>query len=331
MKTMRTRSNKVLLGILAVLAVIFLIAAVFLGLDLWERRQGTFPARDTAAETLTHNGAEYVLKDTLETYLFIGLDTFEEAEDADSYNNDRQADFLMLLVLDNAEKTCRVIHVNRDSMAEMNVLDVASNKIGTVTKQIALAHTYGNGREVSCQNTANAVSKLLMGVDIDHYVSVTMDAVPLYNDFIGGVTVEILDDFTATDPAMVQGATLTLTGEQALCYVRSRYGLDDPTNNNRMKRQKQYLEALYARALQLAAEDEGFIARAALKMEEGYLVSDCLGNKLTTLLEKLATYELLGVSDIKGETKMGKKWLEFYPDNDSVKDIVVTCFYELKK
>ncbi len=331
MKTTRTRGNTVLRGILALLLVVFLVAATFLGVELWEKRQGAFPERETATATLTHNGTEYVLKDSLETYLFIGLDTFEDTEDADSYNNDRQADFLMLLVLDNAEKTCRVIHVNRDSMAEMNVLDVASNKIGTVTKQIALAHTYGNGQEVSCQNTANAVSKLLMGIDIDHYVSVTMDAVPIYNDFVGGITVEILDDFTATDPAMVQGATLTLTGEQALCYVRSRYGLDDPTNNNRMKRQKQYLEALYARARQLAAEDEEFIARAALKLEEGYLVTDCLGNRLTTLLEKLASYELLGVSDIKGETKMGEKWLEFYPDEDSVKDIVVTCFYEAKK
>ncbi len=332
MKTTRTRGNTVLLGILALLLVVFLVAAVLLGVELWEKHQGAFPERDTAAETLKHNGVEYVLKDSLETFLFIGLDTFEEsATDDDSYNNDRQADFLMLLVLDNAEETCRVIHVNRDSMAEMNVLDVASNKIGTVTKQIALAHTYGNGREVSCQNTANAVSELLMDINVDHYVSVTMDAVPMYNDFVGGITLEILDDFTATDPAMVQGATLTLTGEQALRYVRSRHGLDDPTNNHRMKRQKQYLEALYSRARTLAAEDEEFIARAALKLEEGYLVTDCLGNKLTTLLQKVASYELKGVLDIAGETKMGEQWLEFYPDEESVKDVVAECFYEAKK
>lgn len=330
MKTTRTRGNKVLIGILAVLLVVFLVAATLLGVELWERRRGTFPERETAAETLTHHGKEYVLKDSLETFLFIGLDTFEKDEDADSYNNARQADFLLLMVLDNAEKSCRAIHVNRDTMAEMNVLDVASNKIGTVKKQIALAHTYGNGREVSCQNTANAVSDLLMNIDIDHYVSVTMDAVPTYNDFVGGITLEILDDFTATDPAMVQGTTLTLTGEQALRYVRSRQGLDDPSNNNRMKRQKQYLEAMYTRACALAEEDAEFIARAALKLEEGYLVTDCLGNKLTTLLEKIASYEMGEVLDLAGETKMGEQWLEFYPDEESVKDVVVDCFYKVK-
>ncbi|MBE6758440.1 MAG: hypothetical protein E7552_07870, partial [Ruminococcaceae bacterium] len=231
MKTTHTDSKKIWLALLAVFLVVFLAAATLLGLNLWEQRRAAFPQKDTADETIRHHGTRYELKDSLETFLFIGLDTFDKADSADAYNNDRQADFLLLLVLDNAEKTCRVIHVNRDTMAEMNVLDVASNKIGTVTKQIALSHTYGNGREVSCQNTANAVSKLLMGVNIDHYVSVTMDAVPVYNDFVGGVTLEILDDFTAADPAMTKGATLTLTGEQALRYVRSRQGLDDPSNN----------------------------------------------------------------------------------------------------
>jgi len=130
---------------------------------------------------------------------------------------------------------------------------------------------------------------------------------------------------------MTKGATLTLTGEQALRYVRSRQGLDDPSNNSRMKRQKQYLEALYNRACTLAAEDEEFIARAALQLEEGHLVSDCLGNRLTALLEKVASYEMLGVSDIAGETKMGKQWLEFYPDEESVKETVVECFYKIKR
>ena len=89
-------NRKILIGILAVLLVVFLVAAALLGLDLWERRQGAFPPQDTAAEKLSYNGREYVLKDRLETFLFIGLDTFEEETDPDSYNNDRQADFLML-------------------------------------------------------------------------------------------------------------------------------------------------------------------------------------------------------------------------------------------
>ena len=37
---------------------------------------------------------------------------------------------------------------------------------------------------------------MLMNVNVDHYVSVTMDAVSVYNDYIGGVEVTVLDDFT---------------------------------------------------------------------------------------------------------------------------------------
>ena len=309
------------------LAAVVLLSLTLFFVEIWERNNTVYSGEhETLSETLSHNGQKYVLKDNLETLLVLGLDKFQ-TEDIGSYNNDKQADFLLLFVMDKSTNTCKVIHINRDTMAEMNILGVAGDKVGTVVKQLALSHTYGNGREVSCRNAANAVAKLLMGVRIDHYVSVTMDAVPTYNDLVGGITLEILDDFTSIDPSMVLGETVTLEGEQALLYVRSRYGLDDPTNNNRMKRQKQYMEALYERSRQLAAEDENFISRAALKMTD-YLVSDCSGNKLEALLQRLSAYEIHEILDIDGKTLMGEKYLEFYADEGSVKDVVIDCFYE---
>jgi len=214
-------------------------------------------------------------------------------------------------------------------MVEMNILGVAGNKVGTVTKQLALSHTYGNGREVSCRNTANAVSNMLLGAEIDHYVSVTMDAVGVYNDFIGGVTVEILDDFTEVDASLVKGENITLTGEQALRYVRSRYGLEDPSNAARMNRQKQYLEAVHTKTSQLIAEDDTFVAKAALTVAD-YIVSDCSGNKLERLIQTISEYEIESVLDMTGETVMGAEFFEFYPDKESIEKIVVECFYELK-
>lgn len=320
----RTIVTKTVAIVLAALLLLFL--GLFF-VEIWEKKHSIYPKnKKELSETLSYNGQNYVLKDQIETVLILGLDTFQ-SEDSDSYNNDKQADFLLLLVIDNAEKTCRAIHVNRDAMAEMNILGVAGDKVGTVVKQIALSHTYGNGREVSCRNAANAVSKLLMGVEIDHYVSVTMDAVPVYNDLVGGVTLEILDDFTGIDASMVQGKSVTLKGEQALFYVRSRYGLDDPTNNHRMQRQRQYLDALIAQSRQKAAEEDSFISRAALKMTD-YIVSDCSGNKLESLLQKVSVYDLDTILDLRGETIMGEEFLEFYPEENSVKEVVIDCFYE---
>ena len=84
-------------------------------------------------------------------------------------------------------------------MTQIRILGVTGEPAGTFTGQLALAHTYGSGEEDSCENTVLAVSNLLYGMEIDHYVSLTMDGVALLNDLVGGVTVEVLDDFSGID------------------------------------------------------------------------------------------------------------------------------------
>ncbi len=324
-KETRTTALKIGAG---VLAVVLLFTSAFLFIKVWEKDYGKFEeSAKVLDDDLVYNGKEYELKDNLESILVLGLDKFDNEDSG--YNNDKQADFLMLLVVDHNSKVCTPIHINRDSMVNMDVLGVAGEKIGTVKKQIALSHTYGNGREVSCRNAANAVSGLLLGMEIDHYVSVTMEAVPVYNDFVGGVTVKILDDFSNIDDSMVEGEEINLTGEQALKYVRSRYGLDDPTNNSRMKRQRQYLKSLYEKSYKLADSDESFIQRAALKVTD-YIVSDCSVNKLESLLKNLTSYELSEIINIQGESVKGEEFMEFYPDEASVEKAVVDCFYKVK-
>lgn len=311
-----------------VFAVIFLVSAMLFIVDRFERSRGEYTGEaPTLDRTLTYQGQKYELNENIETILVLGLDKFASVS-AESYNNDKQADFLMLFVIDNEAETCKLVHLNRDSMVPMNILGVAGDKVGTVTKQLALSHTYGNGKEVSCRNTANAVSNMLMGVEIDHYISVTMDAVCTFNDFVGGVTIEILDDFTGIDDSLVKGETVTLNGEQALRYVRSRYGLDDPTNNHRMVRQKQYLEALYQKTSERIAADDKFIAEAAVKVSD-YIVSDCSGNKLENLLYRISEFKPDTMLDIRGETVVGEEFLEYYLDENSIKEVVVSCFYEL--
>ena len=72
-----------------------------------------------------------------------------------------------------------------------------------------------------------------------------MDAVPVFNDLVGGVEIEVLDDFTGIDDTLVKGKTVTLMDEHALHYVRTRKDLEDSSNSTRMKRQQQYINALY--------------------------------------------------------------------------------------
>ncbi len=322
------KNDRILKIIAVILAVVILVCGVLFGISLWERYAGEFKKQNADALQTSireYNGKQYTYNEDIETILVMGLDKLDRPED-ESYNNDMQADFIMLLVVDNKKEQVTALHINRDTIAQMNVLGVAGDRIGTVNQQIALAHTYGNGKEVSCRNTLEAVSGLLLGIEIDHYVSVTMDSVGVYNDLVGGVTIEVLDDFTGIDDTLIKGETVTLQGKQALNYVRTRYGLDDSSNDHRMKRQKQYIEALYAKTKECIDNDDTFIVNAASRLSS-YIVSDCSANRLQELAEKVTGYEYVGIRDIEGESKMGETFVEFYPDAKSVEKTVIDLFY----
>lgn len=325
----RNDKRKLMRGLAVALLAVFLLTGAFLLLELWEKRQSIFPEQKTENTVYEYNGVEYVKNEDVESFLILGLDKFEDAINNDSYNNDQRADFLMLLVFDNSEKKFTAVHFNRDTMVNMNVLGVAGQKIGTVNKQLALAHTYGNGRDVSCRNTADAVSELLNGVKVNHYLSITMDAVPILNDLLGGVEVTVLDDFSGIDDTLIKGETVTLHGDHALTYVRERYGLEDSSNSTRMVRQRQYMTAVYDKAMLEIENDDNFVIEASSKLAD-YIVSDRSVNQLQEIAKKLSQYKFTEIETLKGESVVKDGLMEFRPDADSIDKIVFELFYKKK-
>lgn len=325
----RNDKRKLMRGLAVALLAVFLLTGAFLLLELWEKRQSIFPEQKTENTVYEYNGVEYVKNEDVESFLILGLDKFEDAINNDSYNNDQRADFLMLLVFDNSEKKFTAVHLNRDTMVNMNVLGVAGQKIGTVNKQLALAHTYGNGRDVSCRNTADAVSELLNGVKVNHYLSITMDAVPILNDILGGVEVTVLDDFSGIDDTLIKGETVTLHGDHALTYVRERYGLEDSSNSTRMVRQRQYMTAVYDKAMLKIENDDNFVIEASSKLAD-YIVSDRSVNQLQEIAKKLSQYKFTEIETLEGESVIKDGLMEFRPDADSIDKIVFELFYKKK-
>lgn len=325
----RNDKRKLMRGLAVALLAVFLLTGAFLLLELWEKRQSIFPEQKTENTVYEYNGVEYVKNEDVESFLILGLDKFEDAINNDSYNNDQRADFLMLLVFDNSEKKFTAVHLNRDTMVNMNVLGVAGQKVGTVNKQLALAHTYGNGKDVSCRNTADAVSELLNGVKVNHYLSITMDAVPILNDLLGGVEVTVLDDFSGIDDTLIKGETVTLHGDHALTYVRERYGLEDSSNSTRMVRQRQYLTAVYDKAMLEIENDDNFVIEASSKLAD-YIVSDRSVNQLQEIAKKLSQYKFTEIETLEGESAVKDGLMEFRPDADSIDKIVFDLFYKKK-
>ena len=326
-----TKTNGVLAGVLSLLLIIFIVAGACLCIELFVDDTGTAGDEMTfGAEKITVDGKDYNLKSNVSTFLVLGLDKYSGEVSEGSFRNNMQADFLMLFVFDDVNKKYTVVHINRDTMTDVNILDVAGDKMYTEKKQLALAHIEGNGKNASCRNTAEAVSSLLKGIHIDHYASFTLDSVAVFNDMVGGVEVEIKHDFTGVDDTLIMGEKVTLMGEHALNFVKERRGVSDSTNAERMERQKEYLSALKEKTLSIIKTNNNFIADAAVKMAD-YIVSDRSVNQLQDLAEKLNEYEFLGSKEIKGESKMGKEFIEFYPDEKALEKLVVELFYNEAK
>lgn len=317
--------------IVFVLIIIILITAALLLLEVWEKNQGSFGFVGEDDGVVTYNGKEYVPKDSLDTFLVLGLDKFEGQISGDSHDSGIQADFLMVYVFDNETRKCNAIHINRDTMASVNKLGIGGAKVDTLTKQIALAYNYvaDPNEKVKCRNTRDAVEALLMNIDIEHYISFTMDSIPILNDLVGGVEVTVLDDFTGIDDTLIRGEKVTLRGEQALSYVRTRYGLEDSTNLTRMARQRQYITALREKVASCVEADDTFVVTLFDAVDE-YVVFDSSNKKMQKFAENFKEYEFLGIKDLEGEFKTGEEFMEFYPNEKSIKEVVLDLFYTEK-
>lgn len=313
-----------------VAVVVLALVAVALGLDRWQNSQAV-PAStqtrptETEQNDITYNGVIYTRRPQLETYLLMGIDVEGPAKGNKSYSGGGQADMQLLLVLDNANQTWQVLQINRDSMVEVQVLGVTGQVIQTQVAQIATAHAYGDGIERSCRNAVTAVSNMLGGQPIDGYMALNMDAVVILNDMVGGVPVSITSDFTAVDPSLVEGETITLQGDQALTFVRSRKDVDDQTNVARMARQRQYLTALEQK---LATQNEEFTIREYDAIAD-YMVTDIGSGTTAEIGEKMQSYEELPLLTIEGTSRIDDSGSNAYDlDPDSLQQTILTLFYQ---
>ncbi|MBD5133153.1 MAG: hypothetical protein HDT38_01585 [Clostridiales bacterium] len=288
------------------------------------------PEDDDDGERIFYDGAWYAPRDDIETVLVLGLDRSDREGIAEA-GDYAQSDLMMLLEIDRANGACRAIHLNRDTMTDIQDFDRHGQPNGTYMAQLTLAYAhaqaYTRNDTTACMASVKAVSGLLYGVKIHHYVTLTMDGLMELNDLVGGVEVEIRDDFSAVDPTLVQGERVTLLGEHALNYVRARWYVGDSTNLERMERQQEYMMALQEKLSVLAEGDEEFILSSLLEINE-YMNSDCTVQQLAQLAKDIQTCPLERYSSLEGEAVRGEEFMEFYADEDALRRLVIEDFYE---
>ncbi len=284
---------------------------------------------------LTMYGADYTYDHRIESYLLIGTDHSGREDGRGDRYQGSMADFLALLVLDKTDEKYSLIHLNRDTVTKIQLL-LEDDSVGEYRDmQLCTAHWYGSSREVSCENTVEAVSAMLGELPVDGYYSLPMDEIPSLNSVVGGVTVTVEDDFSSTDPSLEMGKTVTLSDEQAFHYVRDRMDVGDGGNRSRMRRQRQYLKGFEEKAKEQAKEDP----QLAAEIYQGFqqmAVTDLNGNQVSKIANLLVKYEDGGHYEFEGKTEEGDilgdgmDHAMFFPDKASVIE-VMTEAYSLQK
>ena len=327
---MQTRGKRKILTVIALIVILSILLVLILNLDNWFSVGVNDFFRD---DTVIIGNYKYKQK-KLSTFLVIGVDDMGSVSGSDSYNNTQQADFLMLISFDRSENKYSILHINRDTMTSVDVLGVGGYRVGERTEQIALAHTYGDGTTSSCLNTVRAVSKMLFGLTIDHYIMMTMSAVEALNDYIapGGLPVTFNGDYTEIDERYTNGATVNLRGSEALRFVRNRVGLNDSSNIARMERQKVYINSLinYISTLDMT---DSFITgayRACCNDEHSYVLFDSF-NDFYNMMENMSKYKLDGIYSPEGYAIQGAEFMEFYADERSLERLATALYYEKAK
>lgn len=313
---------------LIVLSILFFLVGVggFV-ISRWENKKYATGGGESSVEvdpilkddTITVDGITYKHKKRVRSYLIMGADSYDQPV---SRQSGGQADTQVVLVIDDEAKTWQLLQIDRDTMVLMDARDDDDNIIGKTRGQITLAHGFGRW-ETGARYCSEVVSELLGGQKIDGYFSMNLAALPILNDAVGGVTVKVTTDFTDVDPNLVLGEEITLTGDHAETFVRSRMTVDDGSNVARMARQEAYLKGLVKKISALS--DSGVMDLYNQLMENS--VTNMGSGDFVELAEISKTYTEKDMLKFEGEHTVNNNHVEFNIDDDSRQDVILQLYY----
>ena len=281
-------------------------------------------------DVIWYNGKAYRYNHDLVTMLVMGIDqesdTIEEKDDVSGESG--QADTIFLMVMDKSKDEIKMISISRDTMTQIKTFDYKGNYLGKSKNHLGLAYSFGDGKVTSCQYMVDAVSNLFYGMPINGYVALNMNAVGMINDAVGGVTVTVPEDMTQVDPSFAEGATVTLTGDQALKFTRYRDTEKDFSNNSRMERQKQYLVNFMGQAVKAMKADMGLPVSLYQSLTDDMVTNLSLDRSVYLATEAMDMHFTAdGIVSLKAKSKKGSVYDEVYVDDDALYDLIIQTFY----
>lgn len=276
-----------------------------------------------------YDGKVYEYNKDIFTFLVLGIDKEGTVKESRKGTDGGQADAVFLVIVNPDTKTISILTVNRDTMTDIVMYGMGTDGSDlTTTAQLATQHGFGDGEKLSCELTRDAVSKLFYGLPIHGYAAVNMGAISKLNDSIGGVEVTVLEDLTKVKKDWKEGTQVKLTGRDAFLYVKWRDTTVFESSRGRLARQKQYLGAFGTKMFQETKKDIALPVTLFQELNK-YMVTDITADEVAYLAGELLDYhfETKNIYSLEGETLMGEKHEEFYPDRDAMRELMIQLFY----
>lgn len=317
---------------IAVAAVILVVGLILLKQNddsQYRESRGQMSDGFGQLKTVEYKGSTYREKPAITTLLIAGIDKVDDGSDSmqNRYRNGGQADFLMLIAIDHTDKVIHQLQIDRDTMTDVAVLGTFGNETGTRVLQICLSHGFGKTPEDNARYTMRAVQNLLDGLELDGYYMIPYSAVPVFNDALGGVKVDIAFDMTSVHPEWTEGATVTLHGREAEEFVRSRMTVGAGTNEERMIRQNEYMQKAVSQMNRMIKDDLGF-GESLLAKLQSLATTNFTPKRLTEELGKAYDYEVLAIDHPEGEYAVGEDgFMEFHMKEGAATEWVLAHLY----
>lgn len=339
------KKREPLIAVLIIFGILVLLLATAVGAYFYLNKKGeaqlkknqsiasiTAPEEATSEDdgkTIVYNGAKYKYNEDNINILFMGVDRDMQDTGEKVIGENGQADVLIWAALDSKTGHLSLINISRDAMVDVNKYNVEDKYLGTDKMQLCLAYSYGDGKEKSCENTLQSVSRLMYGMPVNAYVAIDYSAIAPLNDAIGGVTVNVLEDLTQSDSALKAGETVTLHGEQAQTYVRSRNTEVLDSNNQRMERQKQYIDAFLQQAISQTRKNLTLPVTLYNDVSD-YMVTNISASEVTHLATLMIQNGVSGgdILTVPGEVTQGDVYAEFNPDDKELYKLILSVFYK---
>ena len=277
-----------------------------------------------------YNGQIYAYNEDILTFLVMGIDKNRDVKEVEEGTNGGQADALFLVVLNPHDNSLSVIGINRNTMTDISVYDDNGAYVNTIKAQIAVQHGFGNGVEESCEYQVNAVQHLFYEMPVHGYAAINMSAIGPLTDMVGGVDVVALEDVKSGNSTVIkEGEEVHLEGDLAFAYIHNRDTKEFGSADHRLERQKQFIATYLQKVKQKTKEDIGFPISVYQSIAP-QTVTSLTVDEMTYLVSiaKDYSFDENYLYTLKGETKQGDVFEEFYVDETDLFELILKVFYE---